>query len=690
MTKKGSKPPTDAVAGARPAVDLVRDLADRERQLRDLTQQALGFLEELAESRRRNEDRDQLAQRIGDLERALADARDRLRHAGGCVAAETPPAAAQRVPLAVVFWGSDAFAEAAESSVLCGDVPVAWVGLPGAVLPDVDAGRLQTIVHRDAHTEAQCWNLAMATTSAECVLLLGPGARLLDPPSFPDAVPPNAAVLCPRIERDESVEVGCEESDDLLRLRARPATGDSDALAPVPWAAAQAFVVRRAVFERIGLFDESLAGPATLLDYTLRARRQNFEVFGVPGLAVAADEQEASIESPTDERMRLLLLAAHRPAMLGKALAETPLLWTLGNEVRGFLSQLLALLPLGEGLADQRAVLDQICVDLVATAMPSIEVARNVTAARTALLRAFAAADLPAGGEEISAALRACEAKREAETPVTALASLAGDIALCARLAAAAASTAQQLRAELQDLDADRHAHMARAEQSEGARSAAQAQLDQVQRWLVDAQQDVRQSHEARQQVTAKLADQLDETRSELARSQQQLAQVRSELAGSQQWLERERAELSASQQQLEQTRTELARLQSQLQATSRAHDEKERETRDLRNQFTRMARIAGLTDAADPGTLRERLTQLHEDSQRFSSTLQSAGATDAAALLARLDSLGQRLDAALGTIGERERWIAALLDEVGKRRLFPRALFDHERALLERVRRTP
>ena len=102
------------------------------------------------------------------------------------------------------------------------------------------------------------------------------------------------------------------------------------------------------------------------------------------------------------------------------------------------------------------------------------------------------------------------------------------------------------------------------------------------------------------------------------------------------------------------------------------------------------LARVVGLADTEDPGALHERLAQLHRDSQRLAATLESAGAADAAALLADLDSLGQRLDAAVATIGERERWIAMVLDEVRKRRLFPRALFDHERALLERVKSTP
>ncbi|HEU4419047.1 MAG TPA: hypothetical protein VFT55_08920 [Planctomycetota bacterium] len=644
MTKKGEKPTTD-VAGARSAADLARDLAERERQLRDLTEQALGFLEELAESRRLNANREDLVTRIGELERSLGDARHRLLHAGGCVV-DPPGADAEKAPLAVVFWGSETFADASACSAFCSEVPVLWVGLPASVPGKGKAGKLQTVVHRDARSEAQCWNLAMAATAAQYVLLLGPGAALLHEPSPPEAEPSNAAVLCPRIERNKSFEIGCEESDDVLRLRPRLVAGDG--IEAVPWPAAQAFVVRRAAFDRVGLFDESLVGPAVLLDYTLRARRQNFEVFALPGLEVAAGAQATSPESPTDQRMRLSLLAAHRPSKLGKALAETRLLWTLGTEAPGFLAQLLAQLPAGE-LADQRSVLDQICVGLIATAMPSHEVARRVSAARAELLRAFAGADLPAGKDELAARLRDCEAPRS--PPEAAFEGLARDIALCARLAADAATTARQVRAELQALDVDRHAHMARAEQSEGARSTAQAQLDQVQRWLVDARQELQQSHEARHEV----GQRLDHAHSELARSQQQLAQARGE----------------------------LERLQQQLQAASQAHDETQRKLREL-------ARVVGLSDAAVPGTLHERLSQLHQDSQRLAATLQAAGAADAQALLAGLDSLRQRLDEAVGTIGERERWIAALLDEVGKRRLFPRALVDHERALLERVRRTP
>lgn len=661
MTKKGEKAAAD-VAGARPAVDLARDLADRERQLRDLTEQALGFLEELAESRRLNANREDLVTRIGELERALGDARQRLLHAGGC-AVDPPGRDAEKAPLAVVFWGSETFADAAACSAFSIEVPVLWVGLPASVPGKGKAGKLQTVVHRDARSEAQCWNLAMAATAAEYVLLLGPGARLLHQPSPPEAVPANAAVLCPRIERNESFEIGCDEADDVLRLRPRPVARDSDGIAPVPWPAAQAFVVRRAAFDRVGLFDESLVGPAVLLDYTLRARHQNFEVFALPGLEVAAGAQATSPESPTDQRMRLSLLAAYRPSRLGKALAETPLLWTLGAEAPGFLAQLLAQLPPGE-LADQRSVLDQICVGLIATAMPSNEVARRVTAARAELLRAFARADLPAGKDELAARLRDNEAPRQGP-PEAAFEALARDVALCARLSADAATTAQQVRAELQALDVERHAHMARAEQSEGARSTAQAQLDQVQRWLVDARQELQQSHDARHEG----AQRLDHAYSELARLHQQLAQ---------------------SQQQLAQERGELARLHQQLQGVAQAHDETQRELRELHGHFGELARVVGLSDGVAPGRLHERLTQLREDSQRLDATLRAAGAADAQALLASLDSLRQRLDAAVATVGERERWIATLLDEVSRRRLLPRALADHERALLERVRRTP
>ena len=230
MSKKGPKPVADVVAGARSAVDLARDLADRERQLRDLTEQALGFLEELAESRRQNRDRDRLADRSGELERAVADARQRLLRAGGCVV-DPPEQGAKKTPLAVAFWGSESFADAAACTAFCTEVPVLWVGPPASVPAKGKAGNLQTVVHRDAHTEAQCWNLAMAATAAEYVLMLGPSTRLLREPPLPEAVPPNAAVLCPRIERNQSFEVGCVESDDLLRLRPRLVTGDRDGTA---------------------------------------------------------------------------------------------------------------------------------------------------------------------------------------------------------------------------------------------------------------------------------------------------------------------------------------------------------------------------------------------------------------------------------------------------------------------------
>ena len=135
MSKKGPKPAADVIAGARSPVDLARDLADRERQLRDLTEQALGFLEELAESRRLNGDRDQLAGRIGDLERALAAVRHRLRHAGGCLDAAVPLPDGSRAALEVVFWGSDTFSDAGAASALGGEVAVFWVGAPSSVGP---------------------------------------------------------------------------------------------------------------------------------------------------------------------------------------------------------------------------------------------------------------------------------------------------------------------------------------------------------------------------------------------------------------------------------------------------------------------------------------------------------------------------------------------------------------------------
>src|ERR1043165_3112626 len=108
---------------------LLRALHDRERQLHELTEQSLGFLESLAESRRLNADREELVRRLGDLERALADAKHRLRHAGIGTPAAVTAGDREPAPLEIVGGEKGARERAAAVHAVAG-VPVAWTGLP--------------------------------------------------------------------------------------------------------------------------------------------------------------------------------------------------------------------------------------------------------------------------------------------------------------------------------------------------------------------------------------------------------------------------------------------------------------------------------------------------------------------------------------------------------------------------------
>lgn len=682
------------------AARLLRDLADRERQLRDLTEQSLGFLEELAESRRLNAEREQLTARLAELERTLGDARQRLRHAGGTAPNAPAKGGKKRPAIEVVFWGA-AGREAAVAAAASTKLPVTWVGLPDAVPASATAKDVTIVTNRDARTPAQCWNLGMAATAADLVLMVGPGMRLDAVPELPVDVPANTVFLCPRIDRDGVAEVGLEQADSLLRLRARPiATGES-ATVRVPWPCADAFCVRRAAFERIGTFDEALLGPAALLEYTFRARRANFDVLGAPAVAVTGAVCEgAAGEDDATARERLVLLAMHRPDLLAPALAESPFLWQMGaGEAPGFVAQLLGRLPTADGLGDQRAMLERIVLGLVQHSLPTSRAVAMIQSARAALLRGFADAGTVAGREEFLAALRRAEAQGAAD-PATALDALLHDIGHCRGAAAGTARVLEQTRTEMRALDAQRHSQSDRAERAEGARQQTQAQLDQVQVWLREAQQESRTAQEGRQQESR--AAQESRLRESLAAAEQR-AQLQLKVMEQQRDaaraadLDAKVGELQRGNEQLgrqiEEARAELVLSRAKYEAAMQQHRELEREflatdtdLRALREQVGQMARLLGVVGGASPENLQERLHVVHEQAQQLALALHATGASDAEALLKRLDDLGQRLAGTEHVLRERERWIALLLHEVGQRRLFPRPLLPHEQEFVDRA----
>jgi hypothetical protein len=582
----------------------MRALAERERQLRDLTEQALGFLEELAESRRINRDRDQIAARVGELERTLADARARLRHAG--IGREQSDGAFP--PLEIVCWGEGARERAAAVQAADPSRPVLWIALPEDAPPSGSGP--PALIHRNARSPAQCFNLGMAATHGACVLFLGPGVTVAaDLPVPRSAAQPNAALLCPRVLRGDGEELGCAETDDLMHLRSLPAVADRGQDLVVPLPQADAFLLRRAAFEHAGLFDEALAGPATLIDYVFRARARNLEVLAATDCTVTA----ARAALLPDDAERLRLLARHRPAVLGRALASTDLLWQLEPEAaRGLLQQLLAELPPGDHASAQRAALDAIALGLVAHAMPQEQLATRLQAIRISLLESVARSDFAAGRDEAVAELAGA---RAAGVPAAGLlAGLQRDLDLDRRVRAAMLAALAAEQSERRRLDGEFHAQLARAERADGAAMAARARLDQ------------------REDEFRRLEQEFTTLRDAQAAGERLLHACQRRLAEAEHALEASNRQRAEGERALEASAHREAELDRALTASMRSQDEGERRLQT--------------TDAE----LRSQREQL----------------------------------------AERERWIALLLREVGRRRMFPRRLLEHELELLRRTGQQP
>ncbi|MBL9077497.1 MAG: hypothetical protein JNL08_08340 [Planctomycetes bacterium] len=707
MSRKGTGKRNDEPAGGEPS-GLQRDLFERERQLRDLTEQSLGFLEELAEARRQLGDRERLVARIGELERLLADTRQRLAHGGGVA----PDRSAAAAPLAIVFWGEGSLAAATAHRTAGGDLPVCWVGVPADVPADFADAGVTLLVHRDATTPAQCWNLGLAGTSAEAVLFVGPGVRVAAAavPAVPAA---NVALLAPSVARGEATAVGCVEADTLLRLVPRPVPKPAGpAPFPVPWAAPEAFVVRRAAFASVGAFDEGLLGATSLLDWTLRARRANFDVVGTTALELVADPAQA-VAAP--DRERLFVLAQHRPDQVARALADLPELWQLGpGELAGFVAAVLARLPAGDAAA-QRAVLDRISIGLVQHSLPAHQVCVLVQSSRIALLRSCIDAGL-LQGDELEAALH--RAETQLVTPAAAaFEALGRDITLCRGAATATARVLEQTRAERREIDAQRHAQSDRAERAEGARASVAQQLEQVQVWLREAQAELKRVQERRQEAERELgearlaaqrnadeakrsadeakrsADEAKRNADEAKRLEQQLRalqqarqQDESRLQAAQRDQQALAAQLQAVQQRAVDAERRLAALQQGHVALEREYQAADRELRAVHEHTAELARIVGFVRGVDREGMRNRLQFLQQEAEKFAQTLRTAGAADERALLASVKQLADELADRDRTLREREQWIALLLREVASRRLFPRQLQEHERAFLDRL----
>lgn len=707
MTKKEGKRSAAAASDRRSEAGLLRALADRERQLRDLTEQALGFLEELAETRRRVADRDQLAARIGELERLIASTQQRLRHASGFApAASSAGDDAGRPSLEIVCWGAESLAGAEALAASCAGVGVHWVGSPRAARALVPGSPVQAIVHRDARTPAQCWNLGMLATRADLVLFLAPGVEVAGPSAIDSTVATaDVGLLCPPVRRGERWERGCRETDGFFRLQ--PMAFEDAALAdaqPVPFPAAESFVLRRAAFERIGAFDEGWLGPLALLDFTLRLRAANFELLGLPSAQLALRASADAVTGPDDERERMLLLAAHRPDRLGAALADAPVLWSLApEELASFVTRLLARLPTDGSPQHERALLAQIVAGIVDRGVPARTWCDRVQSCRVELLRGLLAAAGTPVPDEVRAALSRAEEQRH-EVPAAAFAALAADIDLVRRIHAATAQALHDTRSERQQIDVERHAQSARAERAEGARASVEQPRQQIEQWLKQAQQELKEVHAARQAELARLQA-AEQARQQLERQLQDLQQAgerarqhaAAELAGEReahaatrqrlaaeaqahlQLQQRHAAEAQQQEQMLSSLRRELQQLEQKLVASEQC-------MHSLHAELAGLAQAAELPGPVEPQRLRERVATLRAESSELAETLRAAEAADAEELLEDIAGIRRRLRDAESVIAERERWIGLLLAEVQRRRLRPRRLLPHEEAFLRRL----
>lgn len=550
MKHKGSKLPGKAPSksDATSTEQLLRAIAEKERQLTDLTEQSLGFLEELAEAKRQAAGNADLARRLEELERSLADARQRLRHAGGSAPSAAESDAEQTPALEIVFWGADTATAALASAAAKAGVRVSWVGVP-TVVP-AQARRAKTmswITHRDARTPAQCWNLGMASTNADAVLFLGPGMRLDGQVQVPVAATnPNAALLCPRVQRGSEATIGFDEADPLLHLRSRPAPPPESASVDVGYPSAQAFLVRRPAFERIGMFHEGLVGSAALLDYAMRARHKSFAIVSAPDLTLQASGDHPGCDDAEDGE-RLQVLAQHRPEQLGRALADSASLWKREpSAIAAHLRQLLAALPNSQDAAVIRSAMEQVAVGIVEHSQPSRRIIAQVQTIRIELLRALTTTEVPVERELAEVALHRAEQEPVA-TVTAAFAALAQDLALDLRIRSALLENVQQLRAERQRLIAECDAHAVRADRAAADGSAVHQQLLAVEKKLARSEQRLDWTG----QMLANIQQQLDQSRDVRAAAEQKLAATEQRLADIQQLHDQAQRELTAHRERL-------------------------------------------------------------------------------------------------------------------------------------------
>ena len=567
-------------------------LAERERQLREVTDQSLGFLEELQRVRDVAREREALQGRVRELEQVLDLTRWKLREAGGVVAtAPTAGDGVQGSTLQLVWWGPGSAEQAVACRRKAPELLVAWVGTPvefDAVpreLRTVDG--IEWIVHKDARTPAQCWNLAMVAGRADFVLLASAGAELArhDAASFVAACSvPSLAIASPVLTEGGLRTLGCNDPSGLLDLHGVPFQAGSSAPVVVAFPSARAFVVRRAAFERLGCFQEDLLGEAALWEFVHRARSRGHSVGALVGTELHCTVAGPSADTAA-QLERLLVLASWHPDRLSAAFARSDSLWQVDKPaLLDLLRRVFARMPASDPAA-HRALVEQVATGIVEHTVGSEVVARLVRDRRIRFLESLDTVQHEGLEAQRLAALERARAEEHGSW-TEALERYFGDISIGIQvrtfLAARLRDVLEHGQArEAQLLDAVRQHEVARSD-------VAQALDAQVQR-MAQLGAETARAAEAHAQQVAQLGVQVERTSVELAHSQGLVEQLREDLALARGQLAQSADALGELKTQAALTTEELARERSLLSV----------KVEELARERARSAALAGQLAAA-------------------------------------------------------------------------------------------
>ena len=561
-----------------PASNLVPgDPAGADSRLRELADQTLHLLDELATARAQAAGAEAWKTRCAELLDRLEETRRHVRASrittlsGGGPAASSPS-------LEVFLWvpadvpQRDRDAWLGRLRRFCKKVPARLLcradAMPSAELRNVveNLGVLET----EATTPAGLWNQALAASQAQLVLFLACGSlpeTTFDASELAGLADETVALGQPVLTlRGKDASLGLVAQRGLV-LEAGAAPRESTGWPELEFAAPEAFCVQRASNLRLGPFDEDLRGTLALAEYALRARARGYLTLGLPA-------QRVDLLTPpgrSDERMHdtLITLARHRPGEVSTALVRAKLLWELPEpQVRPFLHAVFARLPQAaqwpEGLRILVEELAGVVTHTIATPVLEVHLRQMEQTLHSAL---GIAPPLPAGksfapqdalqrkAEKLRSLVARLDAV-EAEISLERTRRQSAERAQAEReqqlTEQAAALTA--LRTELEraggwarDLEQQARAHAARAGELAAAIASLDAERAQLARRLDAEQREAATREAAHTAATARLADEGARLRTELEARERWIARLLRELTA--RGLKLRRRQLTADEQ---------------------------------------------------------------------------------------------------------------------------------------------